>query len=101
MLNERAFLGALLKSVTFASENILDTTEKTSHFESSIVSGNRVPNVLIEAVADVLKEEIELRMAQFVAVEVDETTDNTNQAQRLVILWYISNSEVKEFFGGL
>ncbi len=76
-----------------------------SHLASSTVfsgTSNRIQNDLIEAITDVLREDIkeELRVAPFVAVEVDETTDITNKAQLSVILRYVSGSEVKETFLG-
>lgn len=79
------------------------------HLESSTVfSGfsNRIKNDLIEAVGDVIRNDIkeEIGAAPFVAVEVDETTDVTNQAQISVILRYVATSEagceVKEAFLG-
>lgn len=76
-----------------------------SHLASSTVfagTSNRIQNDLIEAIADVLRDDIkeEVSAAQFVAVEVDETTDITNKAQLSVILRYVSGSEVKEAFVG-
>ncbi|KAM3858201.1 zinc finger MYM-type protein 1 [Diretmus argenteus] len=76
-----------------------------SHLASSTVftgTSNRIQNDLIEAIADVLREDIkeELSVAQFIAVEVDESTDITNKAQLSVILRYVSGSEVKEAFLG-
>lgn len=79
------------------------------HLESSTVfSGlsNRIKNDLIEAVGDVIRNDIkeEIGAAPFVAVEVDETTDVTNQAQISVILRYVATCEagceVKEAFLG-
>lgn len=76
-----------------------------SHLASSTVfsgTSNRIQNDLIEAIADVLRDNMkeELSVAPFVAVEVDETTDITNKAQLSVILRYVSGSEVKEAFLG-
>uniref|UniRef100_A0A3P8SLS9 DUF4371 domain-containing protein n=1 Tax=Amphiprion percula TaxID=161767 RepID=A0A3P8SLS9_AMPPE len=79
------------------------------HLETSTVfSGlsNRIQNDLIEAVGDVIRNDIkkEIGAAPFVAIEVDETTDVTNQAQISVILRYVATSEagceVKEAFLG-
>lgn len=61
------------------------------HLEtSSVFSGlsNRIQNDLIKAVADVIRINIknEIGAALFVTVEVDETTDVTNQAEISVIL---------------
>ena len=75
---------------------------------STVFSGlsNRIQNDLIEAVADVIRNDIkkEISATPFVAVEVDETTDVTNQAQISVILRYVANTEtdceVKEAFLG-
>nr|XP_032833154.1 zinc finger MYM-type protein 1-like isoform X4 [Petromyzon marinus] len=69
------------------------------HLETSTVfSGlsNRIQNDLIEAVGDVIRNDIkaEIHAAPFVAVEVDETTDVTNKAQVSVILRYVAKSEV-------
>lgn len=67
---------------------------------------NTIQNDLIEAVGDVIRNDIkkEVRAAPFVAVEVDETTDGTNQAQISVILRYVAKTEagcqVKEAFLG-
>ncbi|KAK7909674.1 hypothetical protein WMY93_014358 [Mugilogobius chulae] len=60
------------------------------------------PNDLIEAVCDVIRNDIqnEIDAAQFIAIEVDETTDVTNKAQISVILRYVFNAEVKEAFMG-
>uniref|UniRef100_A0A3P9K3W7 Zinc finger MYM-type protein 1 n=1 Tax=Oryzias latipes TaxID=8090 RepID=A0A3P9K3W7_ORYLA len=68
------------------------------HLETSTVfSGlsNRIQNDLIEAVGDVIRNDIkkEIGAAPFVAVEVDETTDVTNHAQISVILRYVATSE--------
>lgn len=78
------------------------------HLATSTVFGlsNRIQNDLIEAVADVIRNDIkkEISATPFVAVEVDETTDVTNQAQISVILRYVANTEtdceVKEAFLG-
>lgn len=79
------------------------------HLETSTVfSGlsNRIQNDLIEAVGDVIRNDItkEIDAAQFVALEVDETTDVTNKAQISVIFRYVAisegSSEVKEAFLG-
>ncbi|KAJ4927571.1 hypothetical protein JOQ06_015296 [Pogonophryne albipinna] len=75
------------------------------HLETSTVfSGlsNRIQNDLIEAVSDVIKNDIrhEINAAPFVGVEVDETTDVTNKAQVSVILRYVDTSDVKEAFLG-
>ncbi|XP_028677925.1 zinc finger MYM-type protein 1 isoform X1 [Erpetoichthys calabaricus] len=79
------------------------------HLETSTVfSGlsNRIQNDLIEAVGDVIRNDIkkEINAAPFVAVQVDETTDVTNKAQISVILRYVAKSEVacevKEAFLG-
>ena len=79
------------------------------HLETSTVfSGlsNRIQNDLIEAVGDVIRNDIkkEISAAPFVAVEVDETTDVTNQAQISVILRYVATTEagceVREAFLG-
>ncbi|XP_032065573.1 zinc finger MYM-type protein 1-like isoform X2 [Thamnophis elegans] len=75
---------------------------------STVFSGlsNRIQNDLIEAVNDVIRNDIkkEISATPFVAVEVDETTDVTNQAQISVILRYVAmtdaNCEVKEAFLG-
>lgn len=49
----------------------------------SMVFSNMSKIILIEVIADVLKEDMkeELSVAQFVAVEGDETADITNKAQ--------------------
>ncbi|XP_061925575.1 zinc finger MYM-type protein 1-like isoform X1 [Entelurus aequoreus] len=79
------------------------------HLETSTVfSGlsNGIQNDLIEAVGDVVRNDIkkEISAAPFVAVEVDETTDVTNQAQISVILRYVATTEagceVREAFLG-
>ncbi|KAJ4930678.1 hypothetical protein JOQ06_024986 [Pogonophryne albipinna] len=75
------------------------------HLETSTVfSGlsNRIQNDLIEAVSDVIKNDIrhEINAAPFVGVEVNETTDVTNKAQVSVILRYVDTSDVKEAFLG-
>ncbi|XP_019748862.1 synaptotagmin-12 isoform X1 [Hippocampus comes] len=62
---------------------------------------------LIEAVADVIRSDIkkEIEAAPFVALEVGETTDDTNEAQIFAVLRYVATSEVgcevKEAFFGL
>uniref|UniRef100_A0A672GMX8 HAT C-terminal dimerisation domain-containing protein n=1 Tax=Salarias fasciatus TaxID=181472 RepID=A0A672GMX8_SALFA len=79
------------------------------HSETSTVSSglsNRIQNDLIEAVGDVIRNDIkkEIGAAPFVAVEVDETTDVTSQAQISAILRYVATSEagceVEEAFLG-
>uniref|UniRef100_A0A3Q2DQ75 DUF4371 domain-containing protein n=1 Tax=Cyprinodon variegatus TaxID=28743 RepID=A0A3Q2DQ75_CYPVA len=79
------------------------------HLETSTVfSGlsNRIQNELIEAVGDVIRNDIkqDISAAPFVAVEVDETTDVTSKAQISVILRYVTQPEagckVKEAFLG-
>lgn len=75
---------------------------------STVFTGlsNGIPNDLIEAVADVIRNDIqeEINAAPFVAVEVDETTDMANEARFSVILRYVVTSkvtcEVKEAFLG-
>ncbi|XP_053567578.1 zinc finger protein 862-like [Bombina bombina] len=73
-----------------------------THLTSTVFSGssNRIKNDLIEAVADVIRNDIkkEINAAPFVAVEVDETTDVTDKAQISVILRYVAKSELKEAF---
>ncbi|XP_053567618.1 zinc finger MYM-type protein 1 [Bombina bombina] len=69
------------------------------HLATSTVfsgSSNRIHNDLIEAVADVIRNDIkkEINAAPFVAVEVDETTDVTNKAQISVILRYVAKREL-------
>ena len=79
------------------------------HLETATVfSGlsNHIQNDLIEAVGDVIRNDIkkDINAAPFVAVEVDETTDVTNKAQISVILRYVATGEVacevKEAFLG-
>ncbi|XP_019735416.1 zinc finger MYM-type protein 1-like [Hippocampus comes] len=65
------------------------------HLDSSTVfSGlsNRIQNDLIEAIGDVIRNDIkrEINAAPFVAVEVDKTTDITNKAEISVILRYVT-----------
>ena len=80
-----------------------------THLEtSSVFSGlsNRIQNDLIESVGCVIRNDIkeDINAAQFVAVEVDETTDVTHKAQISVILRYVVSKEVdceiKEAFLG-
>ena len=80
------------------------------HLETSTVfSGlsNTIQNDLIEAISDVIRDDIkrDINAAPFVAVEVDETTDITNKAQISVIVRYVAKSEfdckVKEAFFGI
>ncbi|XP_077380638.1 zinc finger MYM-type protein 1 [Festucalex cinctus] len=76
-----------------------------SHLRTSIVfsgTSNTIQNDLIEAIAFVLRDNVkeELSVSQFVAVEVDGTTDITNKTQISIILRYVSGSEVKEAFLG-
>ncbi|XP_049597201.1 zinc finger MYM-type protein 1 [Syngnathus scovelli] len=76
--------------------------------KSTVFSGlsNSIQNDLIEAVGDVIINDIkkEISAAPFVAIEVDKTTDVTNQAQVSVILRYVAlteaGCEVKEAFLG-
>ncbi|XP_063804876.1 zinc finger MYM-type protein 1-like [Pseudophryne corroboree] len=75
------------------------------HLEAStLFSGlsNKIQNDLIEAVGDVLRNDMkeEIKAATFVALEVDETTDVTNKALVSVILRYVAKSEVREAFLG-
>ncbi|XP_032067125.1 zinc finger MYM-type protein 1-like [Thamnophis elegans] len=79
------------------------------HLKTSTVFSdlsNRIQNDLIEAVSDVIRNDIkkEISATPFVAVEVDETTDVTNQARISVILRYVAMAdakcEVKEAFLG-
>ena len=75
---------------------------------STVFSGlsNRIQNDLIEAIGDVIRNDIknEINAASFVGVEVDETTDISNKAQISVILRYVAKTEasceVKEAFLG-
>ena len=65
---------------------------------------NRIQNDLIEAIGDVIRNDIqtEINAAPFVALEVDETTDVTNKAQISVILRYVAKSKLAcegSFFG--
>lgn len=79
------------------------------HLETSpVFSGlsNKIQNDLIEAIGDVIRNDIkkEISAAPFVAVEVDETTDVTCQARISAIMRYVdmtgANCEVKEAFLG-
>ena len=77
------------------------------HLEtSSVFSGlsNRIQNDLIESVAEVVRSDImkDISKASFVAVEVDETTDDTQKAQISVILRYVNekSQKIKEAFLG-
>jgi hypothetical protein len=45
------------------------------------VTSSRIQNDLIETVSDVIRKDNEMNAAPFVAVEVDETTDVTNEDQ--------------------
>lgn len=72
-----------------------------AHLETSTVFkgvSNRIQNDLIEAVAKSLLEEIKL--ANYVAVLVDETTDVSNTAQFSIVLRYVHNGQTKERFIG-
>ncbi|XP_061560982.1 zinc finger MYM-type protein 1-like [Phycodurus eques] len=56
----------------------------------------RIESDLIEAVADVIRNDIkkEINAAPFVAVQVDETTDVSNKAHVSVIVRYVTQSDV-------
>ncbi|KAJ4446703.1 hypothetical protein ANN_13400 [Periplaneta americana] len=76
-----------------------------AHLETSTVFkgvSNRIQNDLIEAVAKSLLEEIklEMKLANYVAVLVDETTDVSNTAQFSIVLRYVHNGQTKERFIG-
>ncbi|XP_066471486.1 zinc finger MYM-type protein 1-like isoform X2 [Tiliqua scincoides] len=65
---------------------------------SSVFSGlsSQVQNDLIEAVSEVIRNDIqeEINATRFVAVEVDETTDITDKTQVSVVLHYVAKGEV-------
>lgn len=66
-----------------------DSNLATHLSSSTVFSGlsNKIQNDLIEAIGDVIIDNIkkEIYEAPFVAVEVDESTDVTNRAQISVI----------------
>ena len=77
------------------------------HLETSTVfSGlsNRIQNDIIEAMAEIIRTDIrkDINKASFVAVEVDETTDVTQNTQISVIFRYVCEASyiVKEAFLG-
>ncbi|XP_061742423.1 uncharacterized protein LOC133542382 [Nerophis ophidion] len=72
---------------------------------SSVFTGTSdgIQDDLVEAVGDVIRNDIkrEIKAARFVAVEVDQTTDATNQAQTSLVLRYVTaEGGVKEAFLG-
>ncbi|KAJ4939399.1 hypothetical protein JOQ06_028848 [Pogonophryne albipinna] len=97
------------RSITHIQSQIALKTFGTSRIDLALndqqrlnVSIHNAKNDLIEAVSDVIKNDIrhEINAAPFVGVEVDETTDVTNKAQVSVILRYVDTSDVKEAFLG-
>ncbi|XDV53670.1 hypothetical protein PO909_022108 [Leuciscus waleckii] len=66
----------------------------------SPMSSGTIQNALINAIAEVMGEEIkrEIKKAPFVAVMVDETTDASNAAQLALVLHYVTDTGVKERF---
>ncbi|KAK5858320.1 hypothetical protein PBY51_002468 [Eleginops maclovinus] len=63
-------------------------------------TSGKIQNDLIYAIAEVMGEEIKMKIkkAPFVAVMVDETSDVGNVAQPALVLRYVTDTGVKERF---
>ncbi|KAK5644340.1 hypothetical protein RI129_005640 [Pyrocoelia pectoralis] len=101
--DEREFsesTGMFRDFVNFAFE--LDSIFKEHLDKSSVFKGisKSIQNDLLESMLYVAHDKIksEIRQADFVAVQVDETTDSSNKTQMIFIFRYILNGDLHERF---
>ncbi|CAM4596457.1 unnamed protein product [Leuciscus chuanchicus] len=92
--------GNYLELLSFLAENNTDLHYHLSTNKVFCGTSGTIQNDLINAIAEVMGEEIkrEIKKAPFVAVMVDETTDASNAAQLALVLRYVTDTGVKERF---
>ena len=78
----------------------------SNHLKKSKVfigTSNKIQNDIIESIAAVIQKDIEMEVgaANFIAIELDETTDNSNNAQISMIVRYVNKKgcPVEAFLG--
>lgn len=88
--------GVFIGLINFAAE--LDSALAFHIKEAKVFKGTSktVQNELLEVMFDVYRAEVikEIKSANYLAIEADETTDTSNQKQMVVILRYVSNGPV-------
>ncbi|KAK1894454.1 Gamma-aminobutyric acid receptor subunit rho-2 [Dissostichus eleginoides] len=97
---ESANRGNYLELLTFLAEYDPDLHYHLSTSKVFIGTSSQIQNDLISAVAEVMGETIkeEISKAPFVALMLDETSDVSNAAQLSCVLWFVTDSGVKERF---
>lgn len=92
--------GIYVGLVNLAAE--LDSVLSIHMKESTVFKGTSksIQNDLLDAMLEVYKVELvkDIKTANFIALEADETTDTSNQQQMVVIIRYVNNGVVCERF---
>lgn len=93
-------LGIYVGLINFAAE--LDAALAIHMKGSQVFKGTSksIQNDLLDAMLQIYKQEIlkEIKSANFIALEADETTDTSNDQQMVVIIRYMFNGRVLERF---
>lgn len=89
-----------MEFLSFLAENNADLHYHLSTNKLFCGTSGRIQNDLINAIGDVMGEEIkkEVHKAPSVAVMVDEMTDMSNTAQLALVLHYVTEAGAKERF---
>ncbi|XP_068426943.1 zinc finger MYM-type protein 1-like isoform X2 [Clinocottus analis] len=92
--------GNYVELLSFVAEHDTDLHFHLSTNKVFTGTSGKIQNDLINAVAEVMGEEIqrEINQAPFVAVMVDEATDVNNTVQLSLVLRYVTDTGVKERF---
>ncbi|KAK5852043.1 hypothetical protein PBY51_023547 [Eleginops maclovinus] len=92
--------GNYVELLSFLAENNTDLHYHLSTNNMFTGTSGKIQNDLIYAIAEVMGEEIKMKIkkAPFVAVMVDETSDVGNVAQLALVLRYVTDTGVKERF---
>ena len=92
--------GIYVGLINFAAE--LDAALAIHMKGSQVFKGTSksIQNDLLDAMLQIYKQEIlkEIKSANFIALEADETTDTSNNQQMVVIIRYVFNGQVFERF---
>nr|XP_032834249.1 zinc finger MYM-type protein 1-like [Petromyzon marinus] len=92
--------GNFVELISFLAEHDKDLHYHLSTNKVFAGTSGKIQNDLINAIAEVMGEEIkrEINKAPFVTVMVDETTDVSSAAQLPLVLRYVTDTGVKERF---
>ena len=92
--------GIYVGLINFAAE--LDSILGIHIKESKVFKGTSktIQNELLDAMLEIYRIELlkEIKFANFVALEADETTDTSNQQQMVIIIRYVIDGQVYERF---